>query len=144
MDIFDEDAVIADSAQEVSPTAADDFPSPQDEEEAIDINEDIDAFKLAYPNVRLEKLVTNQTFISFGRHRFGNEPFTKIYEEFQKLVKTIESAALARKASRSERSTGGGQSTPYTGLTRAQSEQLEVWNKAYPHLKMTPREFLSK
>lgn len=110
----------------------------------IDLESDIENFKQIFPNVRLDKLVATPAFLGFGKYRFGVEPFADIYKDYSEFVKAIENAALAKRASRNERSTGGGQSTPYTGLTREQSEQLELWNKAYPHLKMTPREFLSK
>jgi len=115
-----------------------------DPETPFDLDDDILSFKKAFPHVRLDRLVTTPAFLSFGKHRFGVEPFAEIYRDYSELVKAIETEALAKRARRSERSTGGGQSAPYTGLTREQSEQLETWNKAYPHLKMTPREFLSK
>lgn len=131
-----EDEVILDETSEAT--------EPEAENVSVDLDNDIESFKQAYPHVSLEKLIAAPAFIGFGKYRFGVEPFADIYKEYSEFVKAIEDAALAKRARRNERSTGGGQSTPYTGLTREQSEQLEAWNKAYPQLKMTPKEFLSK
>lgn len=135
-----EDEVILDETTETTEVTDE----PEAENVRIDLESDIESFKQAYPHVSLEKLLAAPAFIGFGKYRFGVESFADIYKEYSEFVKAIEDAALAKRTRRNERSTGGGQSTPYTGLTREQSEQLEAWNKAYPQLKMTPKEFLSK
>ncbi|MCL2080688.1 MAG: hypothetical protein FWH16_01165 [Oscillospiraceae bacterium] len=113
-------------------------------ETPMDVDDDIADFRQAYPGVRLDKLVTSPAFLSFGKNRFGIEPFKEIYKEYKELVRIIEGEALARRERRSRRSTGSGQSEPFTGLSREQTEQLDLWNKTYPHLRMTANEFLNR
>ena len=111
---------------------------------AMSPEDDMTDFVRRFPNIQASKLVQNPNFMSYARGRIGVEPLAVIYGDFLELVKTIERAAAAKAASREDRSTGGGQSTAYAGLTRAQAEQLKAWNDAYPDLKMTAGEFLAK
>ena len=53
-------------------------------------------------------------------------------------------AALARAESKAGRATGSGGSGGGEALTARELRELEAWNRAYPQLKMTAREFLSR
>ena len=53
-------------------------------------------------------------------------------------------AAVARNESRSARSTGAGGGSGSETLTAAQQRDLDEWNRSYPDMKMTAKEFLSR
>ncbi|MBR2896859.1 MAG: hypothetical protein IKC04_03125 [Oscillospiraceae bacterium] len=89
---------------------------------------------------KLEALENNKAFRRFCGSRFGKEPLAELYEAFQDLVGTSGAAAVAKAASKNDRSTGGGSSGGVT-LTPSQKRELDEWNRANPDMPMTEREF---
>ncbi|MBR3850076.1 MAG: hypothetical protein IKM36_06275 [Oscillospiraceae bacterium] len=89
---------------------------------------------------KLEALENNKAFRRFCGSRFGKEPLAELYEAFQDLVGTSGAAAVAKAASKNDRSTGGGSSGGVT-LTPSQKRELDEWNRANPDMPMTERDF---
>lgn len=89
---------------------------------------------------KLEALENNKAFRRFCGSRFGKEPLAELYEAFQDLIGESGAAAVAKAASKNDRSTGGGSSGGVT-LTPSQKRELDAWNRANPDMPMTEREF---
>ena len=51
---------------------------------------------------------------------------------------------MEKAAKKAERSTGAGGGGVSAGLTAAQQRELDEWNREYPNLKMTAKEFLER
>ena len=113
-----------------------------DEQNAF-IRNDVMDFVEKYPDVDLEKLENNPKFRKFCGSRFGKEPLAGLYEDFCDTVADASVAATQRQASRSARSTGGG-NTGGGALTPSQKRDLDAWNRANPDMAMTAKEFLSR
>ena len=101
-------------------------------------------FAKRYPQVDLRQLLSDENFLRFCGSRFGNEPLTELFVDYTGLLHAAEQQALARAESKSSRATGSGGSGGGEALTARQLQELEAWNKAYPQLKMTAKEFLSR
>ena len=101
-------------------------------------------FAKRYPQVDLKQLLSDESFLRFCGSRLGNEPLTELFVDYTGLLHAAEQQALARAESKSSRATGSGGSGGGEALTARQLQELEAWNKAYPQLKMTAKEFLSR
>lgn len=102
---------------------------------------DLAAFIAEYPDVDAGKLEANAKFKEFAGSRLYQEPLAKLYESFRKFTSDTEAAALAKKASKDERSTGAGGSSKDSVLTAAEQKELNEWNARFPNEKMTAAEF---
>ena len=116
---------------------------PEQETESF-VARDLRDFIEKYPEMqdpeKLEALEKNKSFRRFCGSRFGKEPLAELYESFQELVGESGAAAVAKAASKNDRSTGGGSSGGVT-LTPSQKKELEAWNRANPDMLMTEQEF---
>ena len=114
----------------------------REEREAF-IRKDVQDFVRRHPDVDLEKLENNKSFLKYCGTRFGREPLGDLYEDYLEVVGEAGRAAVAKQAGRSERSTGGG-NTGGTPITASQQRSLDAWNAANPDMQMTAKEFLRR
>ncbi len=105
---------------------------------------DAAAFSEAYPDVDLAKLDDNKAFRRFCGSRYGREPLADLYGDWLEITGSAQRAAVAKNESRSARSTGAGGGSGSETLTAAQQRDLDEWNRSYPDMKMTAKEFLSR
>lgn len=117
-----------------------------DEEEEIKawISQDVASFREEYPEVDVAKLSENKSFRKFCGSRLGREPMADLYADWLDLVGSAQEAAVAKKESKASRSTGTGGGSGSETLTAAQQRDLDEWNRNYPNMKMTAKEFLSR
>lgn len=108
------------------------------------IAEDAAAFAEAYPDVDIAKLDENRSFRKFCGSRYGKEPLADLYADWLELASSAQQAAVARSESKSSRSTGAGGGSGSETLTASQQRALDEWNRNYPNMKMTAKEFLSR
>ena len=81
-------------------------------------------------------------FYRFAGKRIGRESLLDIYEDYVEFSGHVEKSAGAKKASKAERGTGSGSgSGANEGLSAAERAALDEWNKRYPGLKMTAKEW---
>ena len=73
-------------------------------------------------------------------HRKSQHIFAKKIKKFQ----TQAAKAVEKSAKKAERSTGAGGGGVSAGLTAAQQRELDEWNREFPHLKMTAKDFLER
>ena len=119
----------------------------QDEEKAALerwVTLDAAAFTEAYPDVDLAELDGNKAFRKFCGSRYGREPLAGLYGDWLEITGAAGEAAVRKKYSKDERSTGAGGGAGGETLTAKQQKALDEWNRAYPHMKMTAKEFLSR
>ena len=102
---------------------------------------DVKRFIRDYPQVDAVKLEKNEKFRRFARGRLYKEPLAEIYTDYMEFVTDAEKAALAKADSRASRATGAGGGAHDGSLTSAQQKELESWNRLYPQMKMTAKEF---
>jgi len=105
------------------------------------LGKDLSAFIAKYPDVDAGKLEANPKFKKFAGSRLYQEPLATLYEDFREFTNDTEAAALAKQASKDERSTGAGGSSRDSVLTAAEQKELNEWNARYPNEKMTAAEF---
>ena len=68
-----------------------------------------------------------------------------LYADWQELVGEDAAAkAVEKSAKKAERSTGAGGGGVSDGLTAAQQRELDEWNRSYPQMKMTAKEFFER
>ena len=115
-----------------------------DEEMKEWISKDVAAFTEEYPEVDITKLSENRSFLKFCGSRFGKEPMADLYADWLDLVGSAQQAAVAKADSKASRSTGTGGGAGAETLTAAQQRSLDEWNRAYPDMRMTAKEFLSR
>lgn len=108
------------------------------------IAEDAAAFVEAYPDADLVKLDGDARFRRFCGSRYGREPLKDLYADWLEITGTAAREAAARSASKSERSTGTGGGSGTDTLTAAQQRDLDEWNRSYPNMRMTAKEYLSR
>ena len=102
-------------------------------------------FSAKHPDVDLAKLDENARFRKFCGSRYGREPLAQLYEDWQEFAGEEAAAkAVGKAAKKAERSTGAGGGGVSAGLTAAQQRELDEWNREYPNLKMTAKEFLER
>ncbi len=105
---------------------------------------DVREFTRRYPQVDLERLRNDGNFMLFCGSRYGNEPLVKLFEDYAALLDSVREEERARTESKADRGTGSGGSGGGQALTADQQKALEEWNRAYPQMKMTAKEFLSR
>ena len=109
------------------------------------IAQDAAAFVREHPDVDISKLDANAKFRRFCGSRYGKEPLSELYSDWQELVGEEAAAkAVEKSAKKAERSTGAGGGGVSAGLTAAQQRELDEWNREFPHLKMTAKDFLER
>ena len=109
------------------------------------IAQDAAAFVREHPDVDISKLDGNAKFRRFCGSRYGKEPLSELYADWQELVGEEAAAkAVEKSARKAERSTGAGGGGVSAGLTAAQQRELDEWNREFPHLKMTAKDFLER
>ena len=109
------------------------------------VAQDAAAFLRENPDVDLAKLDANAKFRRFCGSRYGREPLSELYADWKELVGEEAAAkAVEKSAAKAERSTGAGGGGVSAGLTAAQQRELDEWNREYPNLKMTAKEFLER
>lgn len=118
--------------------------APVQEEPAFDLASDAAEFAEAYPDVDIVKLEQDQRFKRFAGTRLYREPITQLYEDYLELTNGAAQAATAKAQSKAQRSTGAGSTGGEVQLTNLQKKQLEEWNRKYPGMKMTAKEFLGR
>ena len=77
-------------------------------------------------------------------HLMGEPLLHPELSRFLEIAGEREAAALARAESKASRATGTGGGSGAEALTAAQQKELAEWNRNYPHMKMTAKEFLSR
>ncbi len=119
---------------------------PEDPETALKrwIAEDAAAFVEAYPEADLAKLDGDVRFRRFCGSRYGREPLKDLYADWLELTGAAAREAAAKSASKSERSTGTGGGAGADTLTAAQQRDLDEWNRSFPNMKMSAKEYLSR
>lgn len=105
------------------------------------LRRDVQDFVTRHPDVDVAQLENNPAFRKFCGSRFMKEPLADLYEDYLEIKGGAERAAVARSASRTERSTGGG-TTGGTVLTPGQQSALDRWNEENPEMAMTAKEFM--
>lgn len=108
------------------------------------IARDIKDFEEAFPDVDLEKLDNDKAFRRFCGSRYGKEPLAELYEDYLEIAGEQRAAGAARAGSKSRRETGTGSGSGGETLTTGQQKALDEWNRTYPSMKMTAKEFLSR
>ena len=108
------------------------------------INRDVQDFLRRHPEVDIGALDNNQAFLRFCGSRYGREPLADLYEDYQAIEGTAMEAARAAAESKSRRATGTGSGGGGQGLTVSQQRDLDEWNRTYPSMKMTAKEFLNR
>ena len=115
----------------------------QDTDEMEFLRRDVLNFVERHPDVDVAQLEKNQHFLRFCGSRFKKEPLADLYDSYTEFRGGVEQAAVAKAASRAERSTGGGTSGGMA-LTPSQQNALDRWNEENPDMKMTIKEFLKR
>ena len=109
------------------------------------VRSDAEKFIAAHPDVDLAKLDANAKFRKFCGSRYGREPLSQLYEDWQEFAGEEAAAkAVGKAAEKDDRSTGAGTGGTSEGLTAAQQRALDEWNREYPQMKMTAKEFLKR
>lgn len=130
-------------------------PAPETEERRAEpeenarrafIERDARQFRRQYPLVDLRELDADPMFRLFCGSRYGAEPLADLYGDYLALQALAGENARRREAdvSRVERATGSGGSGGYDALTSAEQRELNEWNRAYPHMKMSAREYKAR
>ena len=123
------------------------FASPEERAAALEefIARDAEAFLREFPGVDVAALDGDEAFRRFCGSRYGRESLTGLYRDYRELSDRAEQTAAARSESRARRATGaGGGSAGDARLTAGQQRDLDEWNRSYPSMKMTAKEFLSR
>ena len=116
----------------------------EEEERRLFICRDAEEFRRQYPQVDLAELDADPLFRLFCGSRYGREPLAELYGAYLALEEHMSSLALLRAESRLRRATGTGSSGGGEALTAEEQRELSEWNRTYPHMKMTAKEFQSR
>ena len=108
------------------------------------IADDAAKFAADFPDVDILSLDGNKAFRRFCGSRYGREPLSDLYADYMEITGGAAAAASAKAQSKSARATGSGSGSGAETLTAEQQRSLDEWNRAYPQLKMTAKEFLSR
>ena len=115
---------------------------PQEEE--YDLAAELAELTERYPELDPGELLDDWGFRTFCGRRLELEPLWKVYEDFLQMQELMLTYAEARCSHRDRRSTGSGGAGSAEGLSHAQQKKLENWNKLYPHLKMSAKDYLER
>lgn len=128
---------LTDQGDEVAPLRGDgDVPT----QESF-IARDLADFQRRHPEVDLRQLDADSAFHRFCGSRYGRESLSDLYEDYMALDRAAQERALAREQRRRERSTAAGHPSAQPGLSPSEQRALDEWNRAYPRMRMTAREF---
>lgn len=117
----------------------------REEEQMRFIADDAREFARRFPEADLAGLDASESFRRFCGSRYGREPLSELYADWKELVGEEAAAkAVEKSAAKAERSTGAGGGGASAGLTAAQQRELDEWNRSYPQMKMTAKEFLKR
>ena len=105
---------------------------------------DAAAFQEKYPDVDLCELEGQSAFRRFCGSRLYKEPAAQLYEDYLSLTAAAEESARVKADSKRSRNTGGGSGQVSGGLSRAQEESLNEWNRAFPGMRMSAKEYLAR
>ena len=105
---------------------------------------DAAAFRERYPDVDLCQLEEQSAFRRFCGSRLYKEPAADLYEDYLSFTAAAEESARVKAEGKRSRDTGGGSGQVASGLSRAQEESLAAWNRAFPGMRMSAKEYLSR
>ena len=108
------------------------------------IRADAEEFRRQYPQVDLRELDADPLFRLFCGSRYGRESLADLYGDYLALTEHMTDLAILRAESRLSRGTGSGGNGGGEALTAAEQKALSEWNRAYPQMKMTAKEYLSR
>lgn len=108
------------------------------------IRQDALQFLEEFPGVDLKTLDQDKGFRRFCGSRYGKEPLAELYADYLDIAGGAARAGAAKAGSKEARSTGTGGGAGTDTLTAAQQRELDEWNRAYPQMKMTAKEFLGR
>ena len=94
--------------------------------------------------VGAERLLQDENFVLFCGTRLGKEPLTDLFQAYVELFHALTQMGAARQESKTDRGTGSGGSGGGPALSPDQQKALDEWNKAFPRLKMSAKEFLAR
>lgn len=101
-------------------------------------------FQDQYPGVDISALEKDARFRRFAGSRLYNEPLADLYEAYLSVVGEAQSVGEAKAAGKKRRGTGGGSGGEGVTLSPAQQRELDEWNRAYPEMKMSAKEFAGR
>lgn len=105
---------------------------------------DVEQFLEAFPGVDPAALDGDGDFRRFCGSRYGREPLAKLYADYREITGRAQLTGRARSESRAARATGAGGGGTGDGLSAGERAELEAWNRAFPRMKMTAREFKNR
>ena len=105
---------------------------------------DVREFTRRYPQVDLERLRNDGNFLLFCGSRLGSEPLIGLFEDYAAILQNIREEERARSESKAERGTASGGTGGAQALTAEEQKELDAWNRAYPQLRMSAKEFQSR
>ena len=105
---------------------------------------DVADFRQRFPGVDLGALDQSAEFRRFCGSRYGRESIADLYEDYLALAGSAQRRAQAISESKKSRATGSGGSGAGEALTASEQKALDEWNRTYPQMKMTAREFLNR
>lgn len=108
------------------------------------IERDLEQFMEVYPEVDVAELDADRYFRRFCGSRYGREPLAELYADYLEIAGGQRAAGALRAESRSRRQTGTGSGSGGETLSARQQEELDEWNRTYPGMKMSAKEFLSR
>lgn len=105
---------------------------------------DAAAFQEKYPDVDLCELEEQSAFRRFCGSRLYKEPAARLYEDYLSFTQAAEESARIKAEGKRGRSTGGGSGRAASGLSPSQEESLAEWNRAFPGMRMSAKEYLER
>jgi len=108
------------------------------------LRRDAEAFREKYPEVDICQLEEQSAFRRFCGSRLYKESAVTLYEDYLSFTQAAEESARAKAQGKQSRSTGGGSGRVGSGLSPAQEESLAEWNRAFPGMRMSAREYLER
>ena len=137
-------AVPQPAAAETGPVPVTAVPAAGGSESGLDeerIMAEVKEFLERHPRVDLGKLLEEQSFRDRYGRRLYHEPLLQLCEEYLALQ---EEERQSREEDKRQRTTGSGGGSVPSGLTPREQKELSEWNRAYPHMRMSAKEFLSR
>ena len=116
----------------------------REDEQLRFLAEDALAFARRYPEVDLAELDASESFRRFCGSRYGRESVADLYADYLAIAGDAMRSAQASREARAARSTGSGGSGSYEALSPRERSELDAWNRAFPQMKMTAREYIGR
>ena len=108
------------------------------------LRSDAAAFREKYPDVDICELEEQSAFRRFCGSRLYKESAVSLYEDYLSFTRAAEESARAKAEGKRSRATGGGSGQVSSGLSRSQEESLAEWNRAFPGMRMSAKEYLAR